>query len=270
MLNLRDIVAPLAVAAAVAWIGGAARAAESLRVLVFNIHAGKDAAERPNLDGVAALVKSTRADVVLLQEVDRNTARSGHVDQVAALTKATGFDAAFGPSLIHFDGGEYGIAVVSRSGIGYHATFPLTVIPPQTRAGGSQEPRVALLAFGPSGGATGRVINTHLDPADGPARAQEIAHLVDLVHDQQASGAAIIVGGDFNATPDNPVLEPLRRAGLRDAWQECGSGPGLTYPADKPVKRIDYLFLSGQVHCATAEVVDSQVSDHRPLLVTLK
>src|SRR3954462_9257509 len=78
-----------------------------LRILVYNIHAGKDAAGTPNLQAVAALVKSSGAQIALLQEVDRGTARSGHVDQVAALAKATGYDAAFGPSLLHYDGGEY-------------------------------------------------------------------------------------------------------------------------------------------------------------------
>jgi hypothetical protein len=52
------------------------------RVLVFNIHAGKDAGGKPNLEEVAALVRSVDADVVLLQEVDRGTRRSGNVDQV--------------------------------------------------------------------------------------------------------------------------------------------------------------------------------------------
>jgi endonuclease/exonuclease/phosphatase family metal-dependent hydrolase len=240
------------------------------RVLVFNIHAGKDAAGKPNLDGVAKLVASTRADIVLLQEVDRQTARSGNVDQVAALQKSTGYDAAFGPSLIHYDGGEYGIAILAKAAINFHATTPLSVLPAETRAGGSQEPRVALLAFVPVKGSTWRVINTHLDPAEGSARAQEIGHVVDLVADARASGAPVIVGGDFNATPDNPVLGPMRKAGLRDAWSECGSGPGLSYPADRPVKRIDYLFLSGSLECAKAEVLETQVSDHRPLLVTLK
>jgi len=36
------------------------------------------------------------------------------------------------------------------------------------------------------------------------------------------------------------------------------------------VKRIDYLWLSGSLHCAAAAVIDTEVSDHRPLLVTLK
>jgi endonuclease/exonuclease/phosphatase family metal-dependent hydrolase len=221
---------------------------------------------------VAALVKSTRAVAALLQEVDVKTARSGAVDQVETLANATGFQPAFGPSLIHYDGGQYGIATLSRFSIGYQSTIPLPVRPPQTRAGGSQEPRVALVAFVQrlTTGPIWHVINTHLDPAEGTARAQEIAHLVEAYKDHAASKEPVLVGGDFNSTPDNPVLAPLRAAGLRDAWAECGSGDGFTYPADAPAKRIDYLFLSGSLQCATAEVIDTRISDHRPLLVTLR
>src|SRR5687768_12035728 len=85
----------------------------SIRVLVFNIHAGKDAAGAPNLQGVADLVRSTDADIVLLQEVDRATARSGKEDQLQRLADLLNAGAksiyatAFGKSL-DFDGGEYG------------------------------------------------------------------------------------------------------------------------------------------------------------------
>lgn len=260
-------------AAALLGAGGVPAAAPpDVRVLVFNIHAGKDAADKPNLEGVAGVVASTRADIALLQEVDRGTARSGGVDQVRRLEDATGMSAAFGPSLLHYDGGEYGIAILSRRAIGYHSTIPLPVVPVQTRAGGSREPRVALLAFvpPPHPGPAWHVLNTHLDPAEGTARAQEIARLVEAVQDQSVAKAPLILGGDFNSTPDNPVLASLGRHGLRDSWTECGSGPGFTYPAAQPVKRIDYLWLSGTVQCTAAEVIDSPVSDHRPLLVSLR
>jgi endonuclease/exonuclease/phosphatase (EEP) superfamily protein YafD len=65
------------------------------------------------------------------------------------------------------------------------------------------------------------------------------------------------------------VIGKLRGMGLRDAWTECGQGDGFTYPADQPTKRIDYLFLSGMLRCTAAEVIDTRISDHRPLLVTL-
>jgi endonuclease/exonuclease/phosphatase (EEP) superfamily protein YafD len=79
----------------------------------------------------------------------------------------------------------------------------------------------------------------------------------------------VLVGGDFNAEPDSRVLDRLRAAGLRDAWAECGQGAGLTYPAAAPVKRIDYVFLTGVLACTSARVIDTTISDHRPLLVTV-
>ena len=123
----------------------------SIRVLVFNIHAGKDAAGAPNLQGVADLVRSTDADVVLLQEVDRGTGRSGKEDQLQRLADLlnesgkTTYATAFGKSL-DFDGGEYGIAALVRGTIDNPRTEPLPVQPPQERSGGSHEPRAALLA----------------------------------------------------------------------------------------------------------------------------
>ena len=241
-----------------------------VRVLSLNMHAGKDAAGKPNLDAIGSLVKSTGADLVLLQEVDRGTARSGNVDQVSTLGTSLNYSSAFAASLLHYDGGQYGIAALARGYIGYSSTVPLPVSPAETRAGGSTEPRVALVGLASLRTVQVALINTHLDPADGQSRAQEIAHLRAVIADQLASGTALVVGGDFNATPDNPALAPLQSVGLRDAWTECGSGDGFTYPSDKPAKRIDYLFLTGDLHCSAAAVIDTQISDHRPLLVTLK
>jgi endonuclease/exonuclease/phosphatase family metal-dependent hydrolase len=246
------------------------RAADQVRVLVLNMHAGKDAAGKSNLDAIVSLVKDHKADVVLLQEVDRGTNRSGRVDQVAELSKGTKYQSAFSASLFHYDGGEYGVALLADGLIGYHATEPLQVLPVQTRAGGSHEPRVALVTILSVHGETWRVMNTHLDPSDDAGRAQEVARLVEAIHTQQAAGTPLLVGGDLNSTPDNPVLKPIPGAGLHDAWSECGTGDGFTYPADKPAKRIDYLWMSEGVHCASAQVLDTQLSDHRPLLVTLK
>ncbi|HET7698609.1 MAG TPA: endonuclease/exonuclease/phosphatase family protein [Vicinamibacterales bacterium] len=263
-------------AAALAVSGAAACASlpwsrpQPIRVLVLNMHAGKDAKGADNLDGVARLIDAARPDIVLLQEVDRGTARSGNVDQIARLAEATGYAAAFAPSLVSYQGGQYGIAALARAFVGYHSTIPLAVTPVQTRAGGSREPRVALLAFVTVRGSSWRLVNTHVDPSDAAARAQELKQIADLARQQQAEGRPLVVGGDLNATPDDAGLEALRAAGLRDAWVECGTGDGFTYPADKPAKRIDYLWLAGSLHCASAAVIDSTISDHRPLLVTLK
>ena len=237
-----------------------------VRVLVYNIHAGKDAAGIDNLQRVADLVRATRADVVLLQEVDRGTRRSGNVDQPSVLAQRTGFSVAFGKTL-DYDGGEYGIAILSRWPIAEQALVRLPVEPPQQRSGGSYEPRGAqrVRLTDPE---RISVVNTHLDASrDDHFRRQEIRTVLAVARDAQAG---VLVGGDFNSTPESEVQADVRQAGVRDVWLLCGRGDGFTYPANVPTKRIDYLYLTGTGTCSRAEVLDSQASDHRPLLVTVR
>ncbi|HEY3055275.1 MAG TPA: endonuclease/exonuclease/phosphatase family protein [Thermoanaerobaculia bacterium] len=230
----------------------------SLRIMTYNIHAGRDAAGIDNLERVAAIITSSKADIVLLQEVDRKTTRSGNVDQLAELTRRTGMHGVFGKSL-DYQGGEYGIAILSRWAIVAHDVVPLRVEPPQVRAGGSIEPRVALIVM--THGL--RIANTHLDASrDDRYRMQEVPQLLSAARD-------VITGGDFNSTPDSAVHEEVVRAGLRDAWPECGAGNSLTYPATPPEKRIDYVFLSRATRCRSAVVLETTASDHRPVLVLI-
>ncbi|MBA3640366.1 MAG: endonuclease/exonuclease/phosphatase family protein [Acidobacteria bacterium] len=245
-----------------------------IRVLVFNMHAGKDAAGTPNLEGVVDVVRSTDADIVLLQEVDRGTGRSGKEDQLQRLADLLNdggkntYSTAFGKSL-DFDGGEYGIAALVRGAIDNTRTEALPVQPPQERSGGSQEPRAALMLTAETRLGAMNVLNTHLDSStDEHYRLQESARVVELTR-AMGGEQGVMAGGDFNAEPGSRTYQRLLFAGLRDAWRSCGSGDGFTYPADKPVKRIDYLFLAGGLRCKSAQVIDSRVSDHRPLLVTI-
>jgi len=239
------------------------------RVLVYNIHAGKDAPGVDNLVRVAELVRSTNADIVLLQEVDRGTKRSGNVDQPAVLAAQTGLNAAFG-SALDYDGGTYGVAILSRWPILKDTLFHLPVDLPQTRAGGSMEPRGALRIVVASPKGRLAIINTHLDATNVDRwRRQEADSIISLVAQTRRDVGMVIAGGDFNSTPESAVQVAVRGAGLRDSWTECAAGQGFTYPDDVPVKRIDYLFLTGGIHCSSAQVINTRVSDHRPVLVEL-
>lgn len=239
-------------------------------MLVYNMHAGKDAKGVDNLQRIASLVDSLHADIVLLQEVDRNTQRSGHVDQPAVLAKLTGHHAAFGKSL-DYQGGDYGIAILSRWPITAESTIHLPVDPPQERSGGSYEPRTALRVTIETPRGPLAVVNTHLDPSgDDKWRRQEIRTVLAIVDTLRQRGIPTFAGGDLNSTPESSTQQTVRAAGLRDAWAMCGQGDGLTYPADSSVKRIDYLYLTGNATCRSATVVQTEASDHRPVFFVVR
>jgi endonuclease/exonuclease/phosphatase family metal-dependent hydrolase len=241
----------------------------AVRVLVYNIHAGKDGDGLDNLERVARLIRDVRADLVLLQEVDRGTERSGHVDQLAYLATATDLHPAFGPTL-EFQGGRYGIATLSRWPIAFDSLVRLPVHPPQTRAGGSTEPRGALHAVMGSPVGDLHAINTHLDPSPDPAhRRQELAALLRYGDSVGATAGLALIGGDLNAEPSSPEIRGLHDRGWTDAWESCGSGDGRTYPSMAPSKRIDYLFLGAGLDCRRGVVVDAPASDHRAVRIDL-
>jgi endonuclease/exonuclease/phosphatase family metal-dependent hydrolase len=235
-------------------------------VVSYNIHAGKDASQQPNLERVARVIDSLRADIVLLQEVDRGTDRSGHVDQVAELERLTGMHGAFAKSL-DFQGGDYGIAALSRWPIQSSETVPLPTDPHADRGVKMYEPRVAihLVVSTPAGPL--HLAGTHLGAESASTfRDQEAAVLLDHLRTHVPSTAPVVIGGDFNSTPDSDVH--ARFSGVfTDSWKECGSGDGFTFPADSASRRIDYIYVRG-LRCTVARVADTQASDHRPLVVT--
>lgn len=239
-----------------------------IRVVTYNIHAGKDARGMRNLEAVAALLDTLAADVVLLQEVDRGTERSGREDQLAVLERLAGMKGAFGRSL-DYQGGAYGIAVLSRWPIERSAVVPLTVEPPQERAGGSYEARVALHVVVRAPDGPLHVLNTHLDPAGTATyRRQELVGLMAHAARAVPGDAALVVGGDLNTRPPTDEIAALGLA-LTDAWARCGTGGGETFPATAPDRRIDYIFVRG-AECTEARVWPTLASDHLPLLVVLE
>jgi endonuclease/exonuclease/phosphatase family metal-dependent hydrolase len=267
----RAVIAVLVLASAACGAHRSSGRTDQLHVLVYNIHAGKDAKGIDNLARVAEIIRTSNADIALLQEVDRGTTRSGNVDQPTVLSSLTGFRSAFGKTL-DYQGGDYGIAVLSRWPISSDTLFILPVEPAQERAGGSREPRGALRAVVEMPGAALVIFNTHIDASrEDLYRKQEMATLLRLARQSISElSTSTLIGGDLNAEPESAVIEMVRASPLRDAWAECGQGPGLSYPADIPVKRIDYLLLPPDWKCVSARVIETEASDHRPVLFVIR
>ena len=238
-----------------------------IRVMTYNIHAGKDAQQVDNLRRVAAVIDSANADIVLLQEVDRRTQRSRGADHFAELRDLTGMFGVFGKSL-DYQGGEYGIAVLSRWRVDSVAAVALKVEPPQERSG-TYESRIALHVLIHTERGPVHVVNTHLD-AGGPGtyRKQELIGILAHMQRTVPADQPVLLGGDLNARPVTDDIAAVAFA-LTDAFGQCGTGPGETFPAHAPDRRIDYLFYR-KARCSAARVVNTQASDHRPFMAIIQ
>lgn len=232
--------------------------AEPLRVVSYNIRHGAGMDGRVDLARTAATLRALAPDLVALQEVDERVKRSGGVDQAQELGSALGMQARF-TSFMDYQGGRYGLAILSRLPIRATRTIPL---PP------GDEPRAALLV--------------EVELANGEALAFVCIHFNwvadDRVRFSQAEtlcrsldGLAMpyVVVGDFN---DQPGSRTLQLFAERTRGADKPAAARFTYPAEVPTKEIDFVQAAPPARWQVGDVrvVDERMaSDHRPLLAVL-
>lgn len=243
--------------------------AGTMRVMTYNIFAGNDLERQSNLARIAALIDSLEVDVVLLQEVDRGTARSGGVDQAAVIAEGAGLHVVFGSSM-NFDGGEYGNAILSRWPVQTSRVVPLPSTagqPPD--AAQSTEPRSVLHVVVSSPYGELHVLNTHVDHRpESAARKAQVLELLAYVATAVPRRARVVLGGDLNARPETTEVRSLGVL-FSDVWPSCGTGDGATFRSDAPDRRIDYVMVAN-LECTAARVLDTQLSDHRPVVTNVR
>ena len=96
------------------------------------------------------------------------------------------------------------------------------------------------------------------------------AGLIDFAED--AGPAAVIVGGDFNSTPDMRQFRDLLTDGYHDAVRQTGAGFAPTFPANEwfpPIITIDHV-LTRNAAATSIRTVTIPGSDHLALLATIQ
>ena len=89
---------------------------------------------------------------------------------------------------------------------------------------------------------------------------------------REAGPAAVIIGGDYNSTPDMRQFRDLLTNGYIDAVQQTGSGFAPTFKSDHwlpPLITIDHVLVRNAV-ATSIRTVTVKGSDHRSLLATIR
>ena len=231
---------------------------QTLRVMTYNIHHGEGLDGKVDLLRIAQLIKEQGAEIVALQEVDRNLPRTAHRDFPEELAALTGMTCVFSNNHA-FDGGEYGNAVLTKFPVKRWTNLHYKML----RAG---EQRGILQLVLDVYGREIAFMNTHIDyrPDDSErwANVSEIEGLKKKYGDRP-----IIMCGDFNAMPDSRVVRRLAES-FDDAWVLIGNGDGFTIPVQNPARRIDYIWISKAKSLVPKKiwVPQSEASDHLPVV----
>jgi endonuclease/exonuclease/phosphatase family metal-dependent hydrolase len=227
----------------------------SLRVATYNINGGFDAQGVFQVEQVARTIEASRADIVLLQEVDAGRPAGFGIDQVQFLARRLGMYQAFAPTADPLRG----LAVLSR--------WPLELPMAARFPTGESGPGVLKVGLAlPQAGAPLAVLSVQMAAGDIEERIQQYALLAEYFDET----GLIILAGDLGSTIEDIIYQQLVSVDrFTDPDAVLGIEQDFTTPADLPQFRHDYILLRGLAPI-DARQVESTASDHRLVVVEVE
>lgn len=234
----------------------------ALKVMSYNIHHCNPPSEKEKIDvaAIARVINQEKPDLVALQEVDNYTERSGkHLHQARELARLTGMRSFFMKAL-DFQGGEYGVAVLSRlpivDSVGY-------LLPRHAELGGEDRAVATITVMVPGGG---KVVfaSTHLDLKEGNRISQAEA----IVGHFRDTPLPMILAGDFNAQVGSKTINYLDQHFTRSCAHDCQP----TIPVENPDRAIDFVMMTPKRNLrpvSTWVIAEKYASDHLPVVAVI-
>ena len=268
-----------------------------MRVATWNLLHGIPLLDPLNIPSLADVASTVSADLIGLQEVDRQQLRSNYEHQTKTVADAIGLPYwVYAPAVIGTPGETWEDATDSQIhshqhsesendqphyGIGLASRYPLTnievlrfkpaplslplLVPSDPRPRlmkVSDEPRLAIIADVETPLGLITVANTHLSFVPG----YNVKQLRKLTKHLSVRTNPVLIIGDFNL--------PGKLANLVSRWDSLATLP--TYPTFKPRIQFDHIISRGLSDEAikqardSAEVMPLAISDHCALVVEIK
>ncbi len=213
---------------------------DSLRIATFNIHGGRGADDRRDLDRVADVLQGF--DLIATQEV-RGSTFTGSPDQAAILAEKLKLAWLYAPTERRWWRDSFGNALLTRLPITSWQRIPLAC----TQEKAFRNVVVAQVTFAD---ATLHVLLTHLDRVTD--REEQLREVIQIYRDLPAPA---ILLGDLNTDRHDPMWAALLKE--PDIVDVLGN-------ADSTVdddRRIDWIIARG-LEVIDAGVLDRGASDH--------
>lgn len=236
-----------------------------LRVMSYNIHHCNPPSKAKegviDVDAIVKAIAQQKPDFVALQEVDVNTKRSENINQAVLLATKLKMNFYFGKAIDH-DGGDYGVAILSRFPLSAQQTFML----PKNNDAKAEQRILAIATAEIAKGVFIRFASTHLDAQ----RSEEnrILQAKELNRLTAKETLPLILAGDLNADPGSESIR-IFDSNFTRTCSDCS----FTIPAINPGKTIDHIgFKTGNpFKVVSHEVVPERyASDHLPVVAVLQ
>ncbi len=229
--------------------------ARSLKVASYNVHRCIGVDRRYDPDRTAAVLRTLKADLIGLQEVDSRVPAGAGMDQLDYLATMLKAKAIAGPC-IKEENGHYGNALLTKLPVVEFRLIDLSVP--------GREPRGALDVDVNVSGRTLRVIVTHLGCRAFERRSQ-IKRL--LAYLGKGRKRPTIIMGDFNE------WSPLSR-GIRMINSHLGlTSARPSFPSRLPVFSLDRIWVLEGTRTPDFQVnktpLTRAASDHLPITATI-
>ena len=226
-----------------------------MRIMTFNTqHCANFNTGEIDYKVMAEAINKCDADIVGLNEMRDKGLSSGYAQpQVDVLSKLTNIEHFyFAKAIEDGPGNPYGNGLLSRYKL--QSAETILIPEPENKNECKYYERRCILKAKLENGLT--ILVTHFGLSEIEQKCAVNAVLSEITEEK------CILMGDFNVTPDNKILEPIR-AKLKDAAIYFTEDK-LSFPSDKPRIKIDYVFVTPDIDIVSADIPEIVASDHRP------
>jgi len=261
-------------------VSGGVPLKETLRTTYFRIEVRSDpvpvkimslgkGGTNNDMDKLSQIILDANVDIALIREIDKNTTRSGSTSDWPAILaqKLPGYQYVFVPSILAYQGGQYGMAVYTKYAMSNVQLYRL-VAKGTSQADNTERGPFATMDLDINGKKL-KLATVHTN-TDGPTRATQLGEMIEILGDDDGKPSVLV--GNMNANPNGgDSYAALSGIGFGPVCTTCQPNFSVSNPAswsDMTLYRPSGRFSVVSHVVGTAQQVIG-TGTHLPIFTTL-